>query len=144
MCWLGAPRAGREPNTKTSSSCRRSTDYMTITTTFPIHKDRRGWPLKPDVMHWEDWPVAQPCLLFGAEAYGTQPWFETWKRLDHDPKVEEVIRNGEPLRLNEGGTDLIVLRADVFERLKDWLEDSPWTDEEMDLLAAEDADSLGW
>jgi hypothetical protein len=47
--------------------------------------------------------------------------------------------------LNEGGTDIVVLRADLFERLRGLLyDDSPWTDEEMDLLATEDADALGW
>jgi hypothetical protein len=57
----------------------------------------------------------------------------------------EAIRKGESVRLHEGGTDVIVLRADVFERLLGLVyDDSPWTDEEMDLLAAEDADSLGW
>jgi hypothetical protein len=57
----------------------------------------------------------------------------------------EAIRSGESVRLSEGGTELVVLRADVFERLKGLMyDDSPWTDEEMDLLAAEDADSLGW
>ena len=57
----------------------------------------------------------------------------------------EAVRSGESLRLQEGGTDLVVLRADVFDRLRDLLyDDSPWTDEEMDLLAAEDADALGW
>jgi hypothetical protein len=57
----------------------------------------------------------------------------------------EAVRRGQPVRLNEEGTDLVVLRADVFERLRDLLyDDSPWTDEEMDLLAAEDADALGW
>lgn len=57
----------------------------------------------------------------------------------------EVIRGGQPVHLNEGGTDLVILRADVFERLRDSrYEDSPWSDEEMDLLAAEDADALGW
>ena len=28
----------------------------------------------------------------------------------------EAVRSGESVRLNEGGTDLVVLRADVFER----------------------------
>jgi len=38
-----------------------------------------------------------------------------------------------------------LLRADVFERLRDRIySDDGWTDEEMDLLAAEDADALGW
>jgi hypothetical protein len=57
----------------------------------------------------------------------------------------EAVRSGEPVRLTEGGTDLVVLRADVFERLRGLLyDDDPWTDEEMDALAAEDADALGW
>lgn len=39
----------------------------------------------------------------------------------------------------------MVLRADLFDRLRSWgYDDSPWTDEEMDFLAAEDADALGW
>jgi hypothetical protein len=38
----------------------------------------------------------------------------------------EAVRSGEPVRLNEGGTDLVVLRADVFERLRGLLyDDSP-------------------
>jgi hypothetical protein len=39
----------------------------------------------------------------------------------------------------------VLVRADEYARLKQGEYDaSPWTDEEMDLLAAEDADSLGW
>jgi hypothetical protein len=57
----------------------------------------------------------------------------------------EAIRNGQSVRLQENGTDLVVLRADLFERLRGLLyDDSPWTDEEMDLLAVEDANVLGW
>ena len=57
----------------------------------------------------------------------------------------EAIRGGHAVRLTEDGTELVVLRADVYERLEGSMyDDSPWTDEEMDLLAAEDADSLGW
>ena len=57
----------------------------------------------------------------------------------------EAIGKGKPVRLSEGGTDLVVVRADVFERLRELVyDDGPWTDEEMDLLAAEDADALGW
>jgi hypothetical protein len=57
----------------------------------------------------------------------------------------EAVRGGEPVRVSEQGTDLVVVRADVFERLRGLLyDDSPWTDEEMDRLAAEDADALGW
>ncbi|HUY36627.1 MAG TPA: hypothetical protein VMV69_28085 [Pirellulales bacterium] len=39
----------------------------------------------------------------------------------------------------------VLVPREEYERLKDQdYDDSPWTDEEMDLLAAEDADALGW
>ena len=60
---------------------------------YPFIADKSKWPLKPDVMYWEYWPVAQPSLVFGANAYNVNDWFETWKKLDHDPQVEEIIRN---------------------------------------------------
>ena len=44
-------------------------------------------------MYWENWPVAQPFLIFGANAYDNKEWLKTWKGLEHEPKVEEVIRN---------------------------------------------------
>ena len=57
----------------------------------------------------------------------------------------DAVRSGASVRLNEGNTEVVVLRADLFERLRGLLYDaSPWTEEEMDLLAAEDADALGW
>lgn len=55
--------------------------------------DKSKWPLPPDVMYWNDWPVAQPFLLFGANIFHQQKWYDTWKKLDHQPQVEEVIRN---------------------------------------------------
>jgi hypothetical protein len=60
---------------------------------YPYVADKSKWPYEKDVMYWDDWPVAQPFLLFGANAYHNQQWFETWRRLDHAPTVEEVIRN---------------------------------------------------
>lgn len=59
----------------------------------PFIADKTKWPLKPDVMYWNDWPVAQPFLLFGANAYKNKVWLETWNKLEHNPTVEEVIRN---------------------------------------------------
>ena len=57
----------------------------------------------------------------------------------------EAVRNGQPVRLQEEGTAMILVRADLFEKLeRTSYDDAPWTDEEMDLLAAEDADALGW
>lgn len=60
---------------------------------FPYLNDKNQWPYPKDVMYWDEWPVAQPCLLFGARAYGIHPWFETWQKGDHQPAEAEVIRN---------------------------------------------------
>ncbi|WP_335337994.1 alginate lyase family protein [Pedobacter sp. PACM 27299] len=60
---------------------------------YPFVKDKSKWPLKPDVMYWEYWPVAQPFLIFAADAFQQEEWLKTWQQLDHQPKVEEVIRN---------------------------------------------------
>jgi hypothetical protein len=60
---------------------------------YPFIADKSKWPLKPDVMYWDNWPVAQPFLVFGARAYQNKDWLQTWKQLDHAPTVEEVIRN---------------------------------------------------
>jgi len=60
---------------------------------YPFVADKSKWPLKPDVMYWDNWPIAQPFLLFGANAYHENAWLTTWQKLDHNPQVEEVIRN---------------------------------------------------
>ncbi len=60
---------------------------------YPYVHDKATWPHAKDVMYWEEWPVAQPFLLFGAQAFDNRQWLNTWKRLEHYPKNEEVIRN---------------------------------------------------
>lgn len=75
-------------STPDGRSIRRGIEYM-----YPFVADKSLWKLKPDVMHWEEWPVAQPFLVLGADAYGDKAWLNTWAKLDHDPKGEEVIRN---------------------------------------------------
>ena len=60
---------------------------------YPFIDDKSKWPYAHDVMYWDNWPVAQPSLVFGALAYANSNWLQTWKRLDHAPSVEEVIRN---------------------------------------------------
>ena len=52
-----------------------------------------GELVTPDVMYWDDWPVRQPCLIFGALAAGREDWLATWQKLDADPSVEEIRRN---------------------------------------------------
>jgi hypothetical protein len=60
---------------------------------YPFIADKSKWTLKPDVMYWDNWPIAQPFLLFGANAYHENTWLTTWQKLDHNPQIEEVIRN---------------------------------------------------
>jgi hypothetical protein len=56
-----------------------------------------------------------------------------------------AIKKGDAVRFSEEGTELVLVRADLFDRLQEIrYDDGPWTDDEMDLLAAEDADRLGW
>lgn len=59
----------------------------------PYLADKSKWPKAPDVMYWDDWPVRQPALLFGALATGNEDWLKLWERLPADPTVEEIRRN---------------------------------------------------
>ncbi len=74
--------------TADGKSIKKGIDFL-----YPYLSDKTQWSYTHDVMYWEEWPVAQPFLLFGANALGNQNWLSVWKRLDHDSKVEEVIRN---------------------------------------------------
>lgn len=74
--------------TKDGRSIKKGIEFM-----FPYIEDKEKWPLKPDVMYWKQWPVAQPSLIFGAVHFGNKQWLDAWGRLAHFPKVEEVIRN---------------------------------------------------
>lgn len=60
---------------------------------YPFVADKNKWPFRHDVMHWEAWPVAQTFLFMSASAYHQQEWLDTWKRLNHAPADEEIIRN---------------------------------------------------
>jgi hypothetical protein len=59
----------------------------------PYIKDKTSWKLPKDVMYWEEWPVAQPSLIFAYNFYLEKPFFELWENLNHFPLQEEVIRN---------------------------------------------------
>lgn len=54
---------------------------------------------------------------------------------------EQAIHRGQAVHVDVAGTPCVLLRKDVYER-GDALDFSPWTPEEMDLLAAETADLL--
>lgn len=74
--------------TPDGKSIKKGIQYL-----YPCVADKTQWKLNPDVMYWNDWPVAQPFLLFGAVQYQQSDWFNTWLKLEHNPQVEEVIRN---------------------------------------------------
>ncbi len=67
---------------------KNAVDYM-----HPFVEDKTKWTLKPDVMYWNEWPIAHPFLIFGYAKYPNKTWWDTWKRLEHFPETEEVIRN---------------------------------------------------
>ncbi len=60
---------------------------------LPYVENKDKWPFKKDVMYWENWPVAHPFLVFSALEFKDEKLLNAWKKLDHDPLVEEVIRN---------------------------------------------------
>ncbi len=63
----------------------------------PYIKDKKSWPLKPDVMYWDAWPVRQPSLLFAGVKFENPAYLTTWEKLEPDPTTFEVLRN-LPLR----------------------------------------------
>jgi len=60
---------------------------------FPFVLDKSSWPLQPDVMYWDEWPVRHPFLLFAGKAYEKKEYIKLWKTLEGYPKTQEVIRN---------------------------------------------------
>lgn len=59
----------------------------------PFLADKSKWPRPPDILYWNDWPVRQPALLWGALAGEREDWLALWQKLPADPVVEEVRRN---------------------------------------------------
>ncbi len=60
---------------------------------YPFLQDKTKWSYKPDVEHFESWPVRQPALLFAAYAFNEKKYLDLWKTLNADPTDEEVQRN---------------------------------------------------
>src|SRR5205085_9849937 len=60
---------------------------------MPYIRDKKSWPLKPDVMYDREWPMRHASLLFAGQAFGKPEYIELWKTLKADSTVEEVIRN---------------------------------------------------
>ena len=60
---------------------------------YPYIENKKTWPLKPDVMYHDEWPMRHSSLLFAGVAYGESKYLDLWRRLPADSIVEEVIRN---------------------------------------------------
>lgn len=73
-------------------SMRRGIEFI-----FPFVKDKALWPLEPDVMYWDQWPVRHISLLLGGVAFDRSDWLNIWQSLEADPTTFEVLRN-LPLR----------------------------------------------
>ena len=54
---------------------------------------------------------------------------------------ERAVHRGQAVQVSVGGAECVLLRKDVYER-DEVVDFSPWTPEEMDLLAAETANLL--
>lgn len=70
---------------------RNAVDFI-----YPYLLDKNQWLADGrgrDVMHWNDWPVRQPCLLFAYAEFGDEKYFNLWKRLNADPADLEIRRN---------------------------------------------------
>ena len=60
-------------------------------------------------------------------------------------RQKSAVRGGEAVRVREEELDCVVLRADVYDRLKHLLYDAgDWTDEELRRVLARSAEANGW
>ena len=63
---------------------------------YPYLADKKQWLAdghRKDVMHWDNWPTRQSCLLFAYAEFGDEKYFALWKKLSADPKDLEIRRN---------------------------------------------------
>jgi hypothetical protein len=70
---------------------RRAVDFI-----YPYLADKNEWLADgrgKDTMHWNDWPVRQPCLLLAYAEFGDEKYFNLWKQLNADPTDLEIRRN---------------------------------------------------
>ena len=63
---------------------------------LPFIQNKSTWTYPADVMYFDQWPIAQSCLFF-AGIHGDTAAMNTWKKLDHFPTNQEVVRNA-PIR----------------------------------------------
>jgi hypothetical protein len=58
---------------------------------------------------------------------------------------KEAVRNGEAVRVRDDGLECVVVRADVYDRVRQLLyADTDWTDDELRNALAKSAEANGW
>ena len=63
--------------------------------------------------------------------------------LSSDERIS--LQNGEVLRLHENGLECVVVRADVYDRVKMWMfDDTEWTEQDLKSALARSAEANGW
>lgn len=77
-----------EYTTSDGKNMRKALQFM-----HPYIVDKQSWGYPADVMYWEEWPVAQPALIFAWKQFNNEDYYRTWLALDHFPENEEVVRN---------------------------------------------------
>lgn len=77
-----------EFTTSDGKNIRKGMEFM-----YPFIKDKSKWNLPPDVMYWDEWPIAQPSLIFSAVNLKNKDYFNLWRSLEHNFTVQEVERN---------------------------------------------------
>ena len=60
---------------------------------YPYIEDKSTWPLKPDVLYWDEWPVRHPSLLFAGLKFQIQENLDVWESRTADPETFEVLRS---------------------------------------------------
>ena len=56
-----------------------------------------------------------------------------------------ALRNGEAVRTHDKDLECVVMRADVYDRVKQLLyQDTDWTDDELRRMLAKSAEANGW
>ena len=75
-------------STKDGRGMQRAVEYM-----LPYVQDKSSWPLKPDVLYWDNWPVRQPAFVFAALHFKNSAYFNAWVTEEADPSEYEVLRN---------------------------------------------------
>ncbi len=59
----------------------------------PHIRNKKSWPLPPDVMYDKEWPMRHCALLFAGLAFDCPDYIDLWKKLPADSNIEEVTRN---------------------------------------------------